>query len=230
MYYGIDSTYIILILPALLLSLWAQMRVKGTFAKYSKLANRHGYTGAQVARMILDRNGLQNVAIERIRGSLTDHYDPVKQAIRLSDDVYSSISVAAVGVAAHECGHALQHATAYGPLVMRNRSISMTGFASNMAIPLFLIGLIFNSDSFAIAGIILFSLAVAIQLITLPVEFNASSRALVTLEDAGILYSEEIPSARKVLNSAALTYVAATVVALMTLLRLILLFGGRRRD
>lgn len=230
MYYGIDSTYIILIMPALLFALWAQIQVKSTFAKYSKIANQHGYTGAQVVRMILDRNGLQDIGIERIRGHLTDHYDPSKGVIRLSDDVYSSTSVAAIGVAAHECGHAVQHATQYGPLVIRNSSISITGFASNMAIPLFFIGLLFNSDSFALAGIVLFSVAVAIQLITLPVEFNASSRALATLEDSRILYDDEIPPARKVLRAAALTYVAATVVSIMTLLRLILLFGGRRRD
>lgn len=230
MYYGIDSTYIILVLPALLLAMWAQMRVKGTFARYSKMGNRQGLTGAEAARAILDRSGLGSIPVEPVRGQLTDHYDPRSRVVRLSEQVYSSRSVAAIGVAAHECGHAVQHATGYGPLSLRNSSVTVTNFASNMAIPIFFIGLLFNSESFALAGIVLFSFAVALSLVTLPVEYNASSRAMAVLEGAGILDPQELSAARKVLSSAALTYVAATVVSIMTLLRLILLFGGRRRD
>lgn len=227
-YYGIDMSYIVLVMPAILFSLWAQTKVNSTFSKYQRVRCYSGYTGAQIARRILDENGLSNVRVERVSGSLTDHYDPRTHVVRLSDSVYSSDSVAAVGVAAHETGHAVQHATGYGPLGLRNAIIPLTNFGSKLSMPLILLGLILNSYTLAMTGIIAFSMVALFQLITLPVEFNASRRAMRTLSN-GMLSDRELGGARQVLTAAALTYVAALLVSAMQLLRLLLLVN-RRRD
>lgn len=223
-----DRYYLFLVVPAMLFALWAQMQVSGTFAKYAQVSNGRMMTGAQAARTILDRNGLQSVRIERVAGKLTDHYDPGAKIIRLSDEVYHSDSVAAVGVAAHECGHAVQHAQHYSPLVFRNAIIPLTNFGSKLAIPLFILGL-FLSPTLCNIGLLLFSLVALFQLITLPVEFNASARALATLESGNFLSQSELRGSRKVLRAAALTYVAALLVTVMQLLRL-LLVARRRND
>ena len=227
-YYGIDMSYIVLVMPAILFSLWAQTKVNSTFSKYQRVRCYSGYTGAQIARRILDENGLSNVRVERVSGSLTDHYDPRTHVVRLSDSVYNSDSVAAVGVAAHETGHAVQHATGYGPLGLRNAIIPLTNFGSKLSMPLILLGLILNSYTLAMTGIIAFSMVALFQLITLPVEFNASRRAMRTLSN-GMLSDRELGGARQVLTAAALTYVAALLVSAMQLLRLLLLVN-RRRD
>lgn len=229
-YYGIDSYYLILVLPAILFSLWAQMKVKSTFAKYERVRSYAGYTGAQIARRILDENGLYDIRVERVSGSLTDHYDPRAGVVRLSDSVYNSVSVAAVGVAAHETGHAVQHATNYAPLGIRNTIIPMTNIGSQLSMPLILLGLLLNSSNLVFVGIAAFSMMTLFQLITLPVEFNASARAVRTLSSGGMMSDEELSGTKKVLTAAALTYVAALLVSAMQLLRLIILFGGRRRD
>ena len=228
-YYGIDMTYIVLVLPAILLGLWAQMRVQGTYARYSRVRASRGITADQAARMILDMNGLRNIPIQRISGSLTDHYDPKAQVVRLSDSVYGSPSIAAIGVAAHEVGHAVQHAVGYAPMQIRSAIVSVTNIGSTLSMPLILIGLVLNSSSLALTGVALFSLVAIFQLVTLPVEFNASRRALQTLESRDILSSSELAGARKVLTAAALTYVAALVQSLAQLLRLLILVGGNRR-
>lgn len=228
-YYGIDSYYLILVLPAILFSFWAQMKVKTTFARYERVRSYSGYTGAQVARMILDQNGLYDIRVERVSGSLTDHYDPRSGVIRLSDSVYNSASVAAVGVAAHETGHAVQHAVGYMPLAVRNMIIPITNFGSMLSMPLILLGLVLNSSSLVLVGIAAFSLVTLFQLVTLPVEFNASARAVNTLSSSGMMSGEELSGTKKVLTAAALTYVAALLVSAMQLLRLVLIFG-RRRD
>ena len=230
-YYGIDITYIVLVLPAILLGLWAQMRVKSTYARYSHVRSARGITAEEAARLILDMNGLSQVPIQRVRGSLTDHYDPRQRVVRLSDSVYGSTSVAAIGVAAHEVGHAVQHAAHYAPLKLRNAIIPMTNIGSALSIPLILVGLILNSQPLALFGVALFGLVALFQLVTLPVEFNASRRALATLESRDILGREELYGARQVLTAAALTYVAALIQSLAQLLRLLILVGGsRRRD
>jgi uncharacterized protein len=229
-YFFIDRYYIIYVLPALALALFAQMNVKSTFNRYSRVANSRGYTGADVARRILDRNGLHSVGIERVGGTLSDHYDPRTRVVRLSQEVYDGRSVASLGVAAHETGHAIQHSAAYAPLTFRNAIIPVTQFSSSASIWILLIGFIFNWRPLVLTGIVLFSFAVIFQLITLPVEFNASARALQILDSGGILCGEELAGARKVLRAAALTYVAATVVAFAQLFRLIAIFGGSRRD
>lgn len=229
-YYGIDWSYLVLVVPALLLALWAQMKVKSTYAKYSNVSPSRRLTGAEAARMILDRNGLANVRIEHVAGQLTDHYDPKTQVVRLSDSVYGNSSIASIGVAAHEVGHAIQHATGYGVLKLRNAIIPLTNIGSTLSMPLVLAGLLLNSQTLAMAGIILFSLVALFQLITLPVEFNASSRAIATLESYGMLDAQELSGTRKVLSAAAMTYVAALFVSLMQLFRLLLLFGRRRND
>lgn len=228
-YYGFDMSYLVLVLPAVLLALWAQMRVSSTFGRYSQVRSVRGLTGAQAARYILDRNGLQHVRIEQISGNLTDHFDPRTNVVRLSQSVYNVPSIAAVGVAAHECGHAVQYAVGYGPMKLRAAIIPATNFGSKLAFPLILIGLLMNSSSLLLAGILLFSLTAVFQLVTLPVEFNASSRALQTLDQQGLLTREELGGTKKVLSAAALTYVAALIVSLAQLLRLLLIFG-RRRD
>ena len=228
-YYGIDMTYLVLVLPAFLFSLWAQMKVNSTFSRYSKVRSLRGLTGAQAARYILDRNGLAHVRIEQVAGNLTDHFDPRTNVVRLSQSVYNVPSIAAVGVAAHECGHAVQYAVGYGPMKLRAAIIPATNFGSKLALPLILIGLLFNSSQLLLAGILLFSLTAVFQLVTLPVEFNASSRALHTLDQQGLLTQEELAGTRKVLTAAALTYVAALLVALAQLVRMLLLYN-RRRD
>ena len=225
-----DSYYLLLVVPAMLLALWAQSRVQSTYRKYSQIRSFRGMTADQVARSILDANGLTQVRVDRIPGNLTDHYDPRTKVVRLSDTVYGSSSIAAIGVAAHEVGHACQHAAAYGPLTLRNAIIPVTNLGSRLSIPLILVGLLLGNNSLALLGVLLFSLVAVFQLITLPVEFNASSRALQTLGSRGILEGEELAGARKVLTAAALTYVAALVVSLAQLLRLTLIVGNRRRD
>lgn len=227
-YFYFDYSYLIIVMPAVLLALWAQINVKGTFNKYSRFFSSRGLTGAETARQILQQNGLYNVDVVRIEGDLNDHYDPQKKVIRLSTGVYDSSSVASIGVAAHEAGHAVQHSTGYAPLYIRNAIIPATQFSSSLSIPLILIGFFMSSRSLVFAGIILFAAAVLFQIITLPVEFNASARALRTLDGSRILYGEELNGAKKVLRAAALTYVAATIVALANLLRLLFLFGGMR--
>ena len=228
-YYGIDSYYLILVLPAILFSMWAQSKVQGTFSRYQKVRSDSGYTGAEVARRILDDNGLSNVRVEHVKGALTDHYDPREQVVRLSDSVYGSNSIAALGVAAHETGHAVQHATGYGPLNLRNAIIPVTQFGSRLSMPLILIGFLLNFESLIGIGILCFATVTLFQLITLPVEFDASARAMRTLDGEHILRDEEVPQARKVLTAAALTYVAALIVSAAQLLRFVLIMNRRRR-
>ncbi len=225
-----DSTYLI-VLPAVIFALIAQIMVKSTFNKYSKEKNEQGYTARDVARQILDENGLYNIQIEHISGNLTDHYDPSANVIRLSDTVYSSTSVAAIGVAAHEVGHAIQHAQGYSPIKIRQAIIPITRIGSNLAVPLVLIGMVFSAFEWLIpVGIFLYTGVVFFQAVTLPVEFNASSRALKTLDERAILRNDEVKMAKKVLTAAAMTYVAAMFSSLMSLLRLILISNrGRRR-
>jgi len=226
--YYFDPTYI-LVLIGVVLSLLASAKVKTTYNRYSRVRSMSGMTGAQAAGRILQSAGLYNIRIEHISGSLTDHYDPKSRVLRLSDTVYDSASVAAIGVAAHECGHAIQHAQEYAPLKLRNTLVPVANFGTQAAWPIILVGVLFGSSQFLLnLGILLFSLGVLFQLITLPVEFNASSRALQILGNSGILYGEELGKTRKVLNAAAMTYVAAAAASLLSLLRLIILFGGRR--
>lgn len=231
-YYGFDPTYILIII-GIVLSLLAQSKVKNTFNKYSKVASKSGITGAEAAERILRSEGLYDVTIERVSGNLTDHYDPTAKVLRLSDSTYASTSVAAIGVAAHECGHAVQHSKEYAPLVIRNKFVPIANFGTKISWPLIILGLILSSGSSNIlitAGIIAFAAAVAFHVITLPVEYDASNRALKILESRGILVDSEVKSAGKVLNAAALTYLAAAATAILQLLRLIILFGGRNRD
>lgn len=225
-----DPTYILVII-GVIISLWASAKVKTTYSKYSRVRSMSGLTGAQAAERILHSAGLYDVRIEHISGNLTDHYDPKNRVLRLSDTVYSSASVAAVGVAAHECGHAVQDQKDYAPLRIRNSLVPVANFGTMAAWPIIIIGLIFGSSHFLVnLGILLFSLGVLFQLVTLPVEFDASSRAIQILGNTGILYGDEIRQTRKVLNAAAMTYVAAAAASILSLLRLILLFGGRDRD
>lgn len=224
-----DSSYFIFVVPALLIALWAQGLVSSRFKKYEKIRGKRGYTGADAARMILDTNGLYHVRIERVAGNLSDHFDPKDNVIRLSDSVFGSDSVAAVGVAAHEAGHAVQHATGYVPIKVRSAIIPVTNIGSQMAIPLILLGFFFEIAPLILTGIIFYSLAAVFQLVTLPVEFNASARAMRVLEQSEILYGDELTGAKKVLGAAAMTYVAALITALAQVLRLLYLFGGRRR-
>lgn len=233
--YGFDWTYIVLVLPCLILSLWASSTVKNTFNRYSKQYSLRGITGADAAQRVLSSHGIRNVRIERVAGSLTDHYDPKINIIRLSDDVYSSTSTAAIGVACHEAGHAVQYATNYTPIKLRAAIIPVTNFGSKLAMPLILLGVLFSflgslSYTLVYLGIACFSLSLIFQLITLPVEFNASRRAIRAINDTGILTQQELTGARKTLKAAAMTYVAATAVSLAQLLRLIAIFGRRRRD
>lgn len=230
MFFYYDYYYLILIVPALLIATWAQFKVNSTFNKYSKMRASRGYTAAQIARNMLDENGLYNVSVERVSGNLTDHYDPKTNVIRLSDSVYNSTSVAAIGVAAHETGHAIQYAKGYAPIKLRSAVIPLTQIGSTLSMPLILLGFVFSMRPLVIGGIILFSLVALFQLITLPVEFNASRRALEALENREYLYDEELVGARKTLSAAAMTYVAALLVSLMQILRLILLFGRRNND
>lgn len=232
-YYFWDPTYILIII-GLILSLWASSRVKSTYAKYSRVRSMSGMTGAEAAARILHTAGIYDVQIQHVSGDLTDHYDPRNKTLNLSDSVYGSPSVAAVGVAAHECGHAIQDAKSYAPLKIRGAFVPVANLGSGLSMPLILIGLIFGVNSqwgiLVDVGIILFSMAVLFQLITLPVEFNASRRAIQMVESTGILYGDEVDGTKKVLSAAALTYVASAAAAMLSLLRLILLFGGRNRD
>ena len=223
-----DSYYLILVLPCILLAAYAQAKVSSVFSKYSTVTASKGFTGAQVARKILDLNGLHNVTVERVAGNLTDHYDPTKRVVRLSDSVYSSSSVAALGVAAHETGHAIQHSTAYFPLKIRTAIFPVVSFSSKFALPLAAIGLIFQIDPLLNFGIILFAAIVLFQVITLPVEFNASIRALRILSDTAIMSDGELVGTKKVLKAAALTYLASALTSAMSLLRLILISRNRR--
>ncbi len=226
--YYFDPTYI-LVLIGVVISLWASAGVKSTYSKYSRVRSMSGLTGAQVAEQILRTNGIYDVRVEHISGELTDHYDPKNRVLRLSDAVYNSTSVAALGVAAHECGHAVQDDKNYFPLRFRNALVPVANFGTQAAWPIILIGLLFTSSSFLIdLGILLFSLGVLFQLVTLPVEFDASRRAVEILGNTGILYGDEIKGTKKVLRAAALTYVAAAAASILSLLRLLLLFGGRR--
>jgi uncharacterized protein len=231
MFYGyFDQYYIMLVLPAFIFSLYAQFKVKGTFNKYRTYANRRGYTGADVAREILNRNGLHDVTVQQAPGELTDHYDPRTRVVRLSQVVYGSKSLAAIGVAAHETGHAIQHKVGYAPLALRSYLVPVAGIGSSFGPTMAIIGLIFRSPMLLYGGIIIYTIAVVFYLVTLPVEFNASSRAVGILEGAGILAADEIQPVRKVLSAAAMTYVASAAVAIASLLRLILLANGRRRE
>ena len=229
-YYGFDITYIVLVLPAVLFALWAQMRVSSTFRKYSAARTSRGLTGAQAAEAVLRQNGVYDVRIEYVKGNLTDHYDPKTNVIRLSSNVYSVSSVAAAGVAAHEAGHAVQYAQGYGPIRLRTAIIPICNVGASASWPMVLLGLVFNSQGLLNLGIVLFGLATLFQLVTLPVEFNASFRAIAALGDSGALTASELPAAKKVLRAAALTYVAGLATSLAQLLRLIILFGGRRND
>lgn len=227
----LDPRYLIFALPGLLLGLWAQMRVKGAFSKYSKVRLSRDASGAQIARYLLDQQGLQDVRIEEVQGFLSDHYDPRTRVLRLSPDVYRTPSVAAAGVAAHEMGHALQHSVGYAPLKIRSAIVPAVQFGSSLAPILFIVGLLLNFTTLAWVGVVLFGLAVLFSLITLPVEFDASKRAKALLTSSGILHPEEVKGVDKVLDAAALTYVAAAVAAVGQLLYYVLLLtGGRSRD
>ena len=233
-YYSFDWTYIILILPCLILSLWASSKVNSTFKRYASQLSSKGITGAQAAQQVLAGNGVYGVRIEHISGNLTDHFDPKSNVIRLSSDVYNSTSTAAIGVACHEAGHAVQHATNYFPIQIRSAIIPITNFGSKLALPLILLGVLFSSlgelsTTLVYMGIAAFGLSFVFQIVTLPVEFNASHRALDAIKKENILTQEELIGARKTLSAAAMTYVAATAVSLAQLIRLIALFGGNRR-
>lgn len=231
-FWGWDPTYILVLIGAII-SMIASANVKSTYNKYSRVRSMTGLTGAEAAQRILNSQGIYDVRIEHVSGQLTDHYDPRAHVLRLSDATYASTSVAAVGVAAHECGHAIQHQQGYVPLTLRSAIVPVANLGSTLAWPLILIGLFFtsNTGTFLIdLGILCFSFAVLFQLVTLPVEFNASHRALRILGEQGILSDSELPYTRKVLKAAALTYVASAAASILQLLRLVLLFGGRRRD
>lgn len=227
-----DPTYILIIIGVIICSI-ASMRVKSTFSKYYGMRNHMGLTGAQAAERVLHGAGIYDVRIERVAGNLTDHYDPRNKVLRLSDATYGQCSVAAVGVAAHECGHAIQHARGYAPLQFRSALVPVANFGSMIAWPLIVLGLFINSQSSALLiniGILAFSLAVLFQLVTLPVEYNASGRAVRILAETGMMQGEEIVATKKVLNAAALTYVASAAAAILQLVRILILTGGRRRD
>ncbi len=231
LYSRIDPTYI-LVLIGVVISLAASAKVKTTFNKYSRVRSVSGYTGAQAAQRLLQEAGIYDVRIERVQGSLSDHYDPRNKVLRLSDSVYGDSSIAAIGVAAHECGHAIQHQQSYIPLRLRGFLVPLVNISSKISFPMIILGIIMSYNEFLIyLGILLFSAAVLFQIITLPVEFNASRKAIARLGEAGILYSDELKGSKKVLDAAALTYVAAAAATILQLLRLIILFGGgRRRD
>lgn len=234
-FYGFDWTYLVIVLPCVLLSLWASMRVNSTFKKYSSQISSRHITGADAALRVLQANGVQNVRIEKVGGNLSDHYDPRANVIRLSDSVYSSTSTAAIGVACHEAGHAVQYAKNYGPIKFRAAIIPITNIGSRLAMPLILVGLLltyleYASFLFVYLGIACFSLSLVFQLVTLPVEFNASRRAMESIRSSNLLTEEEQVGAKKTLSAAAMTYVAATAVSLAQIFRLLYIFGGRRRN
>ena len=234
-YYGFDWTYLVIILPCMILSLWASSNVNNTFKRYSNQYSRRGITGAEAAQRVLRNHGVHNVRVEHISGNLTDHFDPKTNVIRLSDQVYNNTSTAAIGVACHEAGHAVQYAQNYGPIKLRAAIVPVTNLGSKLAMPLILVGILLSflgnfSYTLVYVGIACFSLSVVFQLVTLPVEFNASRRAIRALDEYDILTQQELIGAKKTLRAAAMTYVAATAVAFAQLLRLILLYGRRRRD
>ena len=230
-YFYIDPLYIILVMPAVILALVAQFNVTRTFRKYSGVPVQHGMTGREAARLVLDRHALTHVRIEETRGNLTDHFDPRTNVIRLSSEVYHGNNAAAIGVAAHEAGHAVQYAEQYFPMKLRSAIIPATNFGSNMAIPLVLLGLLLSLPALAYLGVIAFALSTFFQLVTLPVEFNASRRAMTAIRECGRFSEGETGAARKVLTAAAMTYLAALAVSLANLLRIaILASGSRRRD
>ena len=234
-YYGYNSTGLLPVLICALFALWASHNVNSTFKKYAKQFSRRRLTGAQAAQRVLSANGVHGVRIERVGGSLTDHFDPKTNVICLSDSVFDSTSTAAIGVACHEAGHAVQYAVGYAPIKLRAAIIPVTNFGTKIAWPLMLIGILLSSMSYAFynlvyVGIACFSLSLVFQLITLPVEFNASRRAMQAIEEGGILYEDELIGARKTLTAAAMTYVAAVATSLVQLLRLIAIYGRRRRD
>ena len=230
MYYGFDSTYL-LVLVAAIFSMWASARVNSTYNKYGQVRSMQGLTGAEAAQRILYYAGLSNIRVEHISGNLTDHYDPKSKVLRLSDSTHSSTSVAAIGVAAHECGHAIQDAEGYSPLRLRSTLVPAANLGSKLGIPIILLGVLLGSNYMLVQlGIWVFSLAVLFQLVTLPVEFNASNRAMKILDERGMLGQEELGMCKKVLSAAAMTYVAAAAASIIQLLRLVLLFGRRRDD
>ena len=222
-----DYTYWMMLLPVLLVTLYAQARVSSNFNKYSRIANRRRLTGAQAAEAVLRQHGIYDVRIERVAGNLTDHYDPRTNVIRLSQSVYDSPTIAAVGVAAHEAGHAVQYAVGYGPIRLRSALIPVTQIGSQFGIVLLILGIVMSFEPLFLAGIVLFGATTVFQLVTLPVEYNASHRAIETIEGAHLLDEDELIGAKKVLSAAALTYVAALLTSLVQLLRFILLFAGR---
>lgn len=225
-----DATYILVLIGALL-SMWASARVNSTYKKYAQVRSASGLTGAEAARRILNGAGIYDVRIEHISGNLTDHYDPRGKVLRLSDTVYGSPSVAAIGVAAHECGHAIQHDQGYAPLQIRSAIVPVSNIGTKAAFPIILLGLFFGSSYTLIqVGLLCFACGTLFQLITLPVEFNASARAVDILGNTHMLSDTELGSTKKVLSAAAMTYVAAAAASILSLLRLVLLFGGRRRD
>lgn len=223
-----DYYYLVLVVPAILLSLFAQMKVQSTYKKYAKMMSARSMTATEVVRQILQKNGIRSVDVMRVSGNLTDHFDPKANVIRLSDAVYGDCSVAAIGVAAHEAGHAVQYATGYLPIKLRNAVLPAANIGSRLSVPLILLGLLFGMQPLVEFGVLLFSFVLVFQIITLPVEFNASRRAIQTLTGNGILQGEELAGAKKVLGAAAMTYVAATITTAMQLLRLVLL--SRRRN
>ena len=229
--YGLDPT-MILVLIGVVITLWAQWRVNSAFSKYSRIRSRTGMTGAEAAQRLLQSQGIYDVRVQRVGGSLTDHYDPRTKTVNLSDDVFNVSSVAAIGVAAHECGHAIQDNVGYVPLRIRGNLVPVANIGSRLSWPLILIGLLISGLGSPLVeiGIIMFSLAVLFQLVTLPVELDASARAVRLLDAEGILTGDEVSGTRKVLHAAALTYVAAAATSILQLLRLVILFGGRRRD
>ena len=229
-FYYYDPYYWMLLVPAMLIALLAQLNVSSTFNRYSRVAGRRGVTGAQAAQEVLRAHGVYGVRIERVSGRLSDHYDPRSNVIRLSDGVYGSTSIAALGVAAHEAGHAVQYAVGYGPIRLRTAIIPVCNIGSQLSIVLILLGLVLYFPALFGIGVLLFALAVVGQVVTLPVEFDASRRAIQSLSGTGLLDREELRGARKVLTAAALTYVAALLVSLAQLLRYVLAFAGRRRD
>lgn len=226
----LDRYYFLLVAPAMLIALFAQGKVSSTFERFKRVRSQRGLTGAEVARQILNDNGLYNIVVSPINGRLTDHYDPKAGVIRLSSEVYGSSSIAAIGIAAHEAGHAVQHSVEYAPLTVRNAIIPITNFGSRLSFPLILVGIVMGAQPLVNLGIIAFSLVTLFQLVTLPVEFNASNRAIRTLDSHGILTDEELVGAKSVLSAAALTYVAALITSAAQLLRLVLLYGNRRKD
>ncbi len=231
-FYYYDPTYILIAIGAILTGV-ASAYVQSSFSKYSRTQTIRRITGAQAAKVILQSQGIYDVSIEQVRGNLTDHYNPLNKTLCLSDSVYGAASVAAVSVAAHECGHAIQHAKGYQPLKFRSAIVPVVNIGSRLSWPLILIGLFLTgntSDFFLTAGLVLFGLVVLFQLVTLPVEFNASSRAVAILENQGILCTQELPDSRKVLRAAALTYVAGLAASVLQMLRLLIIIGGKRRD